>query len=254
MAKLSKYLQRIQNLGFLNFVKYTWHQKTKLPRTGEFVLHSKFCDSPLCCRAGTSDIDVFKHMFVVREYECLEFLESPGLIIDCGANAGFSSACLLSLFPQTRVVSVEPDPGNFAMLRKNTAAFGDRCQPVHAGIWSKSCGLKFSEEVFGDGREWAVSVREAKEGETADVEAVDIPALLQLSKGERIALLKVDIEGSEAELFGPSSSDWLPLVDNIIIELHGSECSQLYLKAVEQAGFQSKVVGGLTLSTRVAAS
>lgn len=246
----SKYIRRIRNLGFSNFLRYTWHQKTKLPTNGEFVLRSKICEFPLLCRARTRDIDVFKHMFVVREYACLDFLSRAELIVDCGANAGFSSACLLSLFPDAQLIAVEPDPGNYNMLKKNTAAFGTRCTSVNAGVWSKNCGLKFSEEPFGDGREWAISVREAKEGEQADIQGVDIHALLAMSPCSRISLLKIDIEGSERELFQSNSASWLEHVDNIIIELHGDECSQLYLDAVSRAGFQSTVAGSLMLSRR----
>lgn len=251
MKNRIKYSQRIHNLGFANFLRYTWHQKTKLPTRGEFSLATKICAFPLLCRARTSDIDVFKHMFVVKEYACLDFLSSPKLIVDCGANAGFSSACLLSLFPTARLLAVEPDRGNYDMLCKNTQAFGSRCVPVHGGVWSKDCALKFSEEPFGDGREWAISVRQAKDDENADVTGFSMSTLFaKLAVDQRIDLLKIDIEGSERELFKGDCQGWLKQVDNLIIELHGEECTRIYLDQVEQAGFKSKIVGGLMLSTR----
>lgn len=247
---MKKYLQRIENLGFLNFLSYTWHQKTKLPRQGGFLLDSRHAPHPMFCRAGTSDIDVFKHMFVVREYSVLEFLKDPALVIDCGANAGFSSAYLLNRFPTAKVISVEPDPGNFETLLRNTKSFGRRCDAINAGVWSKTCGLKFSEVPFGDGREWAVSVREAGDGETPDVPAVDIGSLIHRSGFERVSLLKVDIEGSEDAVFDGSHKAWIDRVDNIIIELHGEKSARNYLDAVDAAGFTSRIVGNLTLSTR----
>ena len=60
-----KYLRRINNLGFFNFVRYMAHKKTGLPRSGEFELHSSLATVPLVCRGGSSDIDVFKHIFVL---------------------------------------------------------------------------------------------------------------------------------------------------------------------------------------------
>jgi hypothetical protein len=65
--------------------------------------------------------------------------------------------------------------------------------------------------VFGDGREWATQVHE-KEGKQDDatVEGWDVPSLQQLAGGKKIDLLKVDIERTELELFGPNSSSWLP--------------------------------------------
>lgn len=250
ITRRHKYLQRIHNLGFKNFLAYTWHQKTKLPRQGEFTLASRHAAHPLVCRAGTSDIDVFKHIYVLREYACLDELREPALIIDCGANAGYSTAYFLNRFPTARVIAVEPDPGNFEMLRKNTAPFGDRCETVRAGVWSKAGGLMFSEVPFGDGREWARSVREAAPHETPAVTAVDVGGLLAASGFDRISLLKIDIEGSEAAVFSGSHSAWIDRVDNLIIELHGEACSELYDAAAEAAGFESRVVGGLTLSQR----
>lgn len=246
----SKYLQRIENLGFANFLSYTWHQKTKLPKSGRFALASKYAETPLACRGGSSDIDVFKHIYVIREYSCLDDLDKPGLIIDCGANGGYSTVYLLNRFPQAKVIAIEPDPGNFDILSKNVEHYGERCEPIRAGVWSKSCGLMFSEEIFGDGREWAQSVREARPGETAAVDAVDIGSILAISGQERISLLKIDIEGSESAVFSGSHLEWLNRVDNIIIELHGDECTKIYLDAVNAAGFMSRVVGGLMLSQR----
>ena len=44
---------------------------------------------------------------------------------------------------------------------------------------------------------------------------------------------QLDIEGSEKELFGPSAQDWLPAVRNIVIELHGGDCSDRFFSALE---------------------
>jgi FkbM family methyltransferase len=247
---MNRYLQRIENLGFSNFLKYTWHQKTKLPRKGGFFLNSRHAPHPLYCRAGTSDIDVFKHIFVVHEYSCLDLPGEPELIIDCGANAGYSSAYLLKRFPTAQVIAIEPDPGNYQSLVRNTRSFGERCVALQAGVWSKTCGLKFSEAPFGDGREWAVSVRETTDGEVPDVQSVDVGSLIEQAGNKRVSLLKVDIEGSEDAVFDGSHKQWIDRVDHIIIELHGEKSTRNYLDAVDAAGFTSKVVGGLTLSTR----
>jgi hypothetical protein len=40
---------------------------------------------------GSSDLHVFRQIFVEREYGCLDDLADVRLIIDCGANAGYSS-------------------------------------------------------------------------------------------------------------------------------------------------------------------
>jgi FkbM family methyltransferase len=252
MRKIRKYAAACGNLGCSHFLAYLYYQKLRRPKSRSFFLSSKHAGHPLQCRPfPSSGIDVFKHIFVLREYHCLDELSITGLIIDCGANAGFSTAYFLNRFPEATVIAVEPDPGNFELLTRNVAPYGDRCETVKAGVWSKPGGLKFPEVAFGDGREWARSVREVVPGETPDVEAVDIGSLLERSGRARISLLKIDIEGSEETVFSGSHAAWLDRVDHLIIELHGEDCTRLYLEAVGKAGFESRAMGGLTLSTKI---
>ena len=247
MSKLQKYARSIRNLGVIAFARYWWHQKTKLPRTGIFNLTTPLIDHPLQCRAGTSDIDVFKHIFVLREYACFDNLVDPGLIVDCGANVGMSTAYFLSRFPKAKVVAVEPDPGNYQQLLHNTRSYGQRLHTVQAGVWCKSTGLKFAEDDFGDGRAWAVAVEEAAPGEKADLQAVSLTALLDESGHEQIALLKVDIEGSEQALFSEGAEAWLGRVENLVIELHGQACERAFYEAIEPYSFNVQASGGVVI-------
>lgn len=247
MSKIQKYARSIRNLGALAFAQYWWHQKTKLPKSGVFDLKSRHADHALQCRAGTSDIDVFKHIFVLREYEPFDNLVDPGLIIDCGANVGMSTAYFLTRFPSAKVVAVEPDPGNFQQLLHNTRPFGDRVHAVQAGVWSKRVGLKFIENEQGDGRAWAVCVAEAGTGEQADLQAIGIDELLTASGQERITLLKIDIEGSELALFSHDCERWLNKVDHLVIELHGPACEEAFYKAIEPYDFEVQANGGVVI-------
>lgn len=247
MLNFQKYARSIRNLGTLAFLRYLWHQKTKLPRTGVFDLSTRYADHPLRCRAGTSDIDVFKHIYVLREYGCFDDLEDPGLVVDCGANVGLSTAYFLARFPNANVIAIEPDPGNYQQLLHNTRAYAGRLQAVQAGLWPKSVGLKFVDDAFGDGRDWAVAVAEAGPGEEADLRAVNLRALLDESGHDRISLLKIDIEGSEQALFSEGTEAWLGRVDNLVIELHGPACEQAFYQAIEPYGFEVQASGGVVI-------
>ena len=85
---------------------------------------------------GSSDMDVFHQIFQFDEYACVRNISSPRLILDLGANVGYSSAYLLSCFPGATVVAVEPDPGNFELCRRNLAPYGDRAKLVPGAAWS----------------------------------------------------------------------------------------------------------------------
>lgn len=171
-------------------------------------------------RAGTSDPVVFRQIFIEREYDCLADLRALGLVIDCGANVGYSSIYFLNRYPGCELVAIEPDPGNFAALARNMAPYANRVRLVQAGLWSHPTRLALRPNGYRDGLEWSRQVREAEPGDEDTIDAVDIPTILARVGHERVSLLKVDIEGAEAVVFGPGSTGWLERVDNVVIELH----------------------------------
>jgi len=217
-------------------------------------MRSAYSDHPLHCRRHSSDAKVFYDVFAMREYAVLDDAREVDLIIDCGANVGYSSAYFLSRFPGANVIAVEPDPKNFEMLSRNLAAWGPRTKLIQAGVWSHPCGLVFSQDNYRDGREWAIQVREARQGEEAQVTAIDIGTLLRESGRERISILKVDIEQAEKVVFAENFDSWIGRVQNIAIELHDPECERVFFRAIEGLGFDVCRSGELTVCRkRVAA-
>jgi len=190
--------------------------------------------SPVYYRCGTSDRHVFKLLFVENEYDFLRPLEAEGVqtVVDCGANVGYASVALLNRFPGCRVLAIEPDPANFEMARLNTAFYGKRCEVLQGAVWSRSCDLVVRRGEFRDGSDWSIIVRPAKEDETPDVRAFGMAELLGTLGDVPIDLLKIDVEGSERELFRDGTDAWLPKVRNIVIELHDDQCRETFLAAV----------------------
>jgi FkbM family methyltransferase len=219
---------------------------------GQLRLYSKHARHPLYARSGTSDIDVYEQVFLWREYQCLDALREASLVVDCGANVGFSSAYFLSRFPTANVIAIEPDTANFAQMERNLAPYAGRVLALRTGIWSHPARLVISSESWGDDREWARTVREARPDESGGMDAVDIETLLARNGQQRISILKIDIEGAEKVVFG-APCPWLRYVDNIVIELHGQECEAIFSRAIAGAGFaisKSKTGGDLTVCTR----
>ena len=218
---------------------------------GYFLLNARDAAHPMRCRYGTSDLDVFRQIFVEREYRCVSDLDNPLTMIDCGANVGFASAWFLSRYPRLQVVAVEPDPANVAAALENLAPFGSRVTILESGVWSRSAPLKVVRGAFGDGREWATQVREANPNETADLTAVDIPTLIKSTGRTRIDILKIDIEGSEGQVFSEAPTDWLDCVENMVIEIHGPELEILVDKAIPPEEFIKSRSDELTCYRRV---
>jgi FkbM family methyltransferase len=227
ISKLDWYRAGVQNLGLLSLIRMQL-QKRFITDEHFYHLTSKRLNYPVLARTASSDLAVFDQIFVEREYRCLDYVRKAGLVIDLGANVGYSSAYFLSRFPECTVLAVEPDANNFALLQRNLAPYGDRWHALQAAVWWRSEMLQFKQPAT-QGQEWARAVEPGVANEPV-IRAVTIPELLASVPFDRISILKVDIEGAELGIFGHDTS-WLGLVDNIVIELHDETCRKTFLQA-----------------------
>ncbi len=189
---------------------------------------------------------MFHQIFVGREYRCLDDVADADLIIDCGANVGYSSAYFLSAFPFAQLLAVEPDVANFRALQQNLGPYGSRATALRAAVWSGPAKLRLVE----DHNAWAHHVQEATSEDKMNVPATDIASLLAASGRERISILKIDIEGAERAVFSANYDVWLSKVDNLVIELHGDECKTIFEKAIAPQGFAVSTCDELTVCKR----
>lgn len=146
-------------------------------------------------------------------------------------------------FPHSKVVTIEANPDNYALLDANLQAYGDRAAIVRGGVWQHRTKLA----VVRRENESDAQVREARPGDRpADIiEAWDIPSLMKLGGFSSIDLLKIDIEGAEVGLLSNESDRWLPHVRNLTIELHGSECEQALERALRNYEYTRTTRGEL---------
>jgi FkbM family methyltransferase len=215
-------------------------------------LHIKGYINPVFFRYGSSDPDVFTQIFLFEEYSCIKDLKEPKVIIDCGANVGYSSIYFLNKYPNASVIAIEPDPENFKVCEKNLSYYDERVSLINSAIWSQKTGLIISKaENWGNAYEWAMQVKECKEGQEPDIYAISIDDLLEDYGLSSIDLLKVDIEGSEAEIFAKNYENWLNKVKNIVIELHSEECEKEFFKALSMYDYELSRFGELTICKKI---
>lgn len=235
---MSQWWRGITNLGALPFFLFEINGlRSRLARSQHPICYwTNYAKFPLRARPRTTDRSVFFQIFGDREYRCLDELKDVRLIIDCGANVGYSSAYFLTRFPSSQVIAVEPDIDNFDILSMNLAPYKDRCRLVNSAVWSRPVGLVIVESTL-KGAECSRKVREVRDDEEPAMIATDIRQLLDESGFDRISILKIDIEGSEMELFSSNYSEWLARVDNLVIELHSHECAVAFHKAITTEPF-----------------
>lgn len=175
----------------------------------------KGCLQPIYLRNGTSDITVFYQIFLKQSYE-VDYGFIPKTIIDCGANIGLVSVFYKIRFPNSRIIAVEPELTNFNLLVKNTRSYKDvHC--IKAGVWNKETNLLIEDGDFG---KWGFQVNEVNYSNKKTVQGVSISYLMKKYNFEKITILKIDVEGSEKELFESNYENWLPRTEMLFIEIH----------------------------------
>lgn len=186
---------------------------------------------PLTIRPTKPDVLVLWQTFGLNQC-ALTLSAPPKLIVDAGANIGCTALFFANAYPSTKIVAVEPDSANAALARKN-CAFHPNVNIVQGAVWNEPKMLEIENPT---GESWAFRMRERSLEETS--EGIRGYTIDELSEGENIDILKVDIEGGETRLFSKQTS-WLSRVRMMLIEVHGRECRDTVEQASLQAGFRA---------------
>lgn len=181
---------------------------------------------PLTLRAGDSDMQAVRQILVEGDYDFsgademsrrvraryTSIVESGGtpIIVDAGANIGVASLALANQFPDARIVAIEPDPGNAALLRLNLAPLAN-CIAVEAALGAEKGFVALKPARYS----WAVRTQRAASG----VPVITVQDAFEASGGDTPLLVKIDIEGFEKELFA-RNTQWIAETYVVIVEPH----------------------------------
>jgi len=145
-------------------------------------------------------------------------------IVDAGANVGIFAIQMARQNRRCRVIALEPFPENFKYLEANVA----RACPENVTCCEVALGAS-----FGKGQMQAASSRSLDHVLRVDAAAADGTPVIPLSglfdldparaclvQPQEIDFLKVDIEGSEHDVFAAASPDLLCRFKRIAMEYH----------------------------------
>jgi len=87
-------------------------------RTPELKVYLTSLKRHVVLRRGTSDIWCLQNVLLDHEYNT-PFPVDPKVIIDAGANIGMATLFFTHKYPRAKIVAIEPEASNFAILSKN---------------------------------------------------------------------------------------------------------------------------------------
>jgi FkbM family methyltransferase len=196
---------------------------------------------PIAMRAGNTDRITFKEIFIKREYD-FNFPSTidTKVIIDAGANIGFTSVFLANQYPNSKIFSIEPDDENFEYVLRNTSPYKN-ITPIKKALWNKKETISLSDPGLGK-RGMMVD----KHAGATTLEAISVTDLMKEFNISQIDILKMDIEGSEKEVFTDNYDFWLPRTKCLVIELHDrmkKGCSASVFRALSNYDFSLSIKG-----------
>jgi FkbM family methyltransferase len=195
-------------------------------------------------------------------------------IFDVGANVGFFSLFASLACKPARILAFEPIPANFELLQTNLALNGAPVQALNLGVGDRAgedefvfyprqaglsnrirdreadrqsvlaiAGQGLRDEGFADlpESELQAAVDASLRSETFRCPIITVSEAIRLHQVDRIDLLKIDVEGSEADVLrGIADEDW-PKIDQLAIEVHGPDLLREVLGHLERHGYSVSI-------------
>lgn len=186
----------------------------------------------LFLRTYSGDIRMFYEIFLDKIYRLPDgLLPANPVIVDAGANIGITASYFSFSYPSAKIFCIEPSASNYLLLTKNLQKqiASGRVVPLEAALYYEDVFVRLDESG------WAYNAHVNTNGKTI-VAGITVTSFMHVNKIEKIDLLKMDIEGAEAEIFAGNLS-WLTRVNNILIEIHTAALVETIQSILKGQGF-----------------
>lgn len=242
MKKWTTVLQVAKLCGWMAAARLV---RAKLTGKAEVKLPMPNKRGSVVCRLNNSDLVIFLGTFL--HGDCLlPMAPPPALVLDLGANAGYTALQFARQFPEAQILMVEPGEGNCRTCAENTRGFRNMAL-VRAVVSHKSGMFRLTDPDDIAMSQW---YEESSVDDSDAVRGLRVHELLQKAKsGIRPVLIKMDIEEAEREIF-QHDCEWLERVDAVLVEPHGKGTREIIETAFKSAGFRIDSVGEKILGYR----
>lgn len=235
-------LRALKKLRSQNPYKIQWQYFLNYTREKSFHFHS-----PLSGRKITAlwrenhDLREMILAFVNNKWDNLDF-GSPGVIVDLGANNGYSALYFKDRFPEAEMFLVDLLQSNTLFSSKLFTLNGISAKHINTAVSNKDCLLGIDLHPSHSRSRLSSLLDDTQRNKFEFSEPnISVPSktLRSLSDNlgiENIDLLKIDIEGAEQYLLEDINT-WSPLVKRIVLEIHHNIDPIWCEKQIKQAGY-----------------
>ena len=221
--KFSHLIKCIKELNLVGGIRFYVDMHNYRLNKGKSTLRSvSYHGHRIFYRSKTTDVIVVRDILTgsyhngeyYRLYEGIETLNATKGILDLGANIGTFAIKYALLYPNIKIIAVEPEEENFKILQMNVKSFPNII-PVCAGVWSHNTYLKVIARDTG-----AYGFKVEETNSTDGVEGISIDSLCKKYHVQP-DVVKMDIEGSENAIFQHiEGCTWLDDVQTFMVETH----------------------------------
>lgn len=231
------------------------HYRQALQPGGEGTVDIRTMDGlVLTVRKGSMDAENVAEIFLDNCYVRDLLLPDRPVVVDIGGYTGDFAVYAASRLNARRVVTCEPSPHNWLLLKKNVTAnhYDDRVVMLNKAVTE---GGDVMMNTDAPGRDQArVSAYGPTDRERTAVPGITLESIIRDYNLEVIDLLKLDCEGSEYSILLTATSEIYRRIRNIVFECHEIEGFQSKLSAVRQRlvdeGFSVQTRGSLVSASR----
>lgn len=195
--------------------------QSKILGTGKAVtLKLNRAADPFYFRLGTTDFHTALEVLDNGEYSLvLQTVSAASVVVDLGCNIGLSCQLWRRRWPDCVIVAVEPDEDNMRIAKLNTQRVtSPASKSLNRYICAAVSNRRGTASLNRINGAWAYRVDPA--GRENDIRLLTMDDVLLQAPGDSpIDLLKCDIEGGEADLFG-DLGPWIRRVRHLVVETH----------------------------------
>ncbi len=175
----------------------------------------------------------------LRDYFSLK----EGTFIDIGANIGKYSVIVgKQLKERGTVVSFEPEIKNFLILEKNIELNNlKNILPIRKGLFSKKGKLRFylDGEEEGNGAHSLIK----RTNKFIEIEVDTLDNIVLKNKIKNIRLIKIDVEGAEADVLIGANKTLKKYHPKILLEAWNDECFRKIRIVLDKNHYKYKKIG-----------